>query len=267
MAQRRPITSHPAFAPLLSLWFAALLGLGVVVLPTPLLERALDAAGTADLLPLTLAGRLAVSAAAAVIGILLGLGLALPLRRRGARDPRPIYAEAEHGIEEAIQAEPVRRPLRVREELDEGIAAPPAIAGAGEEHADYARRASENDPKAKQNAARSSAFIADSHEGFMILSPQPTHPPRPAPDLQALLDQFDSAIAAFRDGEDVPPPAAARPSDQVSRAADPVHAFVARQTGTLGSGSARSPLGGPMPDHQAELRAALDKLARAHREE
>ena len=93
----------------------------------------------------------------------------------------------------------------------------------------------------------------------MILSPQPIHPPRPAPDLQALLDEFDNVIASFRDQEASPSPS---PSSQAAAASDPVHAFLARQTGA----PAPSPLGGRVPDHQAELRAALDKLAQSQRE-
>lgn len=237
MAQRRPITTHPAFAPLLALWFAALFGLAVAVLPAPLLERGLAAIGLAAYAPLTPAGRVTASGAAALTGLLLGLALALPLARRRKRDPRPIYAEEEFAAGPFASEEAVRRPLRVREELAEGLPSdtpmPPV-------------------PPRKQH----DTAIAEADEGFMILTPQPVHPPRPAPDLESLLEQFDTALAAFHSDEDAAPA-------QRTGGADPVHAFVARQTGT----PAPSPLGGRMPDHQAELRAALDKLARAHRKE
>lgn len=240
MAQRRPITGHPAFAPLLALWFAALLGLGVAVLPTPLLERGLNGLGGAALVPLTTTGRLIASGAAALLGAALGLALALPLYRRGRIDPRPIYAEPEPLAEHSVEQEPVRRPLRVREELAEHTPEPAE-----------SRNAGAIEPSV---ASQGQAVRAD--ESFMILTPQPVHPPRPAPDIETLLEQFDSALAAFRTGEDpLSPRAPGNP--------DPVHAFVARQTGT----PAPSPLGGTMPDHQAELRAALDKLARARRED
>lgn len=243
MAQRRPITTHPAFAPLLALWFAALFGLAVAVLPAPLLERGLAAIGLTEYASLTTAGRVAASGAAALTGLLLGLLLALPLARRGNRDPRPIYAEEEFAAEPFASEESVRRPLRVREELADDIPSDAAPAEDAE---------SPHGPLRKpQDTA-----IAEADEGFMILTPQPVHPPRPAPDLEGLLEQFDSALAAFRSGEDAAPA-------QRNAGADPVHAFVARQTGT----PAPSPLGGRMPDHQAELRAALDKLARAHRKD
>jgi hypothetical protein len=243
MAQRRPITSHPAFAPLLALWFAALLGLVVTVLPAPLLERGLGVAGAGALVPLTSGGRLTAAAGAALVGALLGLALALPLARRGRRDPRPIYAELEQPIEPLGADEPVRRPLRVREELAES---------APEDGSTIPLDAPEPAPL----DAFAKPRVAEADEGFMILTPQPVHPPRQGPDLERLLEQFDTAISAFRAGDDGPPA-------RRGGGPDPVHAFVARQTGT----PSPSPLGGLMPDHQAELRAALDKLARAHRKD
>lgn len=257
MAQRRPITSHPAFAPLVALWFAALLGLGVAVLPTRLLERTFAAMDVAALVPLTLTGRLAASAVAALFGALLGLLVAIPLARRGARDPRPIYAEGEAEAEDEIRAEPVRRPLSVREEFED--------LADGAVEAGYRVDTADPDPL-RTPASRVPPVQMESDEGFMILSPRPIHPPRPAPDLQALLDQFDNALVAFREGEeavqaDASSSRAASPAREPI--ADPVHAFVARQT----AAAAPSPLGGLMPDHQAELRAALDKLARAHRKD
>ncbi len=242
MAQRRPITSHPAFASLLALWFAALFGLGVAVLPAPVVERALGGAGLTAMTPLTETERLVASGVAAALGALLGFALALPLVRRGRRDPRPIYAEPELPAEHPVADEPVhRRPLRVREEL-------------GESAPEEAEQADEGSPPPA--ASPRGPVTAEAEEGFMILTPQPVHPPRPAPDIEGLLAQFDNALAAFRSGDEV------RPARRGS-GPDPVHAFVARQTG----GPAPSPLGGLMPDHQAELRAALDKLARAHRKD
>lgn len=234
MAQRRPITSHPAFAPFLAAWFAALLGMGLAVLPGPVLERTLGNVGLEALAPLTSAGRAIAIATAALAGALLGLAIALPLARRGRNDPRPIYAEpewAEHSMEEERAR---RRPLHVREELVE---------------ADGAVAAVEGDATAPQERV---PRPVSAEEGFMILTPQPVHPPRPAPDIDGLLAQFDNALAAFRSGDEP-----RRPGGAVGP--DPVQAFVARQTGQ----PSPSPLGGPIPDHQAELRAVLDKLARA----
>lgn len=243
MAQRRPIATHPAFAPLVALWFAALLGLVLAVLPAPLLERILSAIGLGALVPPATAGRVFASIAAALVGALLGLALARLLARHARRDPRPIYEDHPAFVEEAVAEEPIRRPLRVREELGEGAE------GSGEAPPMPGFSGSPAEPAAAPR-------IGEVEEGFMILTPQPVHPPHPAADMEALLAQFDNALAAFRSGEDTAPPRA-------TAGDDPVHAFVARQTGT----PAPSPLGGRMPDHQAELRAALDKLARAHRKD
>lgn len=249
MAQRRPITSHPAFAPLLALWFAALFGLVIAVLPAPLLERALGSVGANALIPLTAAARLAAAGAAALAGALFGLALGLPLARRGRGDPRPFYAEPEPAAEHPVADHPVRRPLSVREEL------------AGELPGDVTMPAQLGEPTGFARGAAARTRTTEAEEGFMILTPQPVHPPRPAPDLGSLLEQFDSALAAFKSEESEDRPAR-RPGDP-----DPVHAFVARQTGAPAPGHSPSPLGGRMPDHQAELRAALDKLARAHRKD
>lgn len=253
MAQRRSITSHPAFAPLLAIWFAALFGLALAVLPAASLQRALGAAGLGSVLPLTSMGRLAALAAAALAGALLGLALGVLLARRAVRDPRPTYFEAEVPFDHPASDEPSRRrPLHIREELGE--------AGHDEDMtfaAEMPRQAPPEGPEQPepQFPAQSVALAnAEAGEGFMILTAQPIHPPRPAPDLEALLEQFDTALAAFRSTDDDHPPSG-------SGRADPVHAFVARQTGT----PAPSALGGIMPNHQNELRAALDKLARAHR--
>lgn len=239
MVQRRPITSHPSFAPLIGAWFAALLGLTMAVLPDALLARALSALGLGGPLPLTLAIRVAVAIVAAVFGALVGYALARRIAPRMAGDPRPIYAEGEAEFEAPVQAPRRRRPLHIREELDGGfgdesqvIPAPPRIL--------------EPQPRTP--------------EEFMILTPQPIHPPQPEPGLDALLDQFDTVFAAFsasggaRTGSASPPPGA-----------DPVQTFVARQTGVPAPTAVppASRMGGLVPDHQAELRAALDKLARS----
>lgn len=245
---RRSLAGHPAFVPLIALWFAALLGLTLAVLPAPVLERALTAAGLGGLSPLTLPIRVAASAVSAAIGALIGYGFARPFARRAAGDPRPVYAESEPPFDYATSNEPARRPLRVREEFGGGFG----------DQSEVAPSASmETAATGLPGAAGELVDETCAQEGFMILTPQPVHPPRPEPDLEALLDQFDSAFEAFRSGE------------TTSSKTDPVQAFVARQTGVASPApaTATSPLGGLMPDHQAELRAALDKLAQSQRGE
>lgn len=251
MARRRPITSHPAFAPLIALWFAALLGLTIAVLPAAVLEAWLARAGLAGPSPLTPALRVVASALAAALGGLAGYALARRISRSVGDDPRPVYVEAEPEFDEPAGSTPTRRPLHVREELADGF---------GDESQVMAPAPAEPEPTATGDAGARVAASREEPDSFMILTPQPIHPPRPAPDLEALLDQFDSAFAAFRAGEGGRAPGASeRPG------ADPVQAFVARQTGA--PAPSPSPMGGLVPDHQAELRAALDKLARSQRKD
>lgn len=272
---RRAISHHPAFAPMLALWLAALLGLAMLVLPDGVRLRLLEGAGLAALIPATGAGRMMASAIAALLGALAGFGLARALARMTARDPRPVYAEADFPDEIDDHAEPVRRPLRVREEVDEEQpeVGPPAGADA----------AAGGDPyRAAIGGAWNGAPVPpEAEEPVSILTPQPVHPPLLPeargeggnPDLASLLDRFDSALAMFRTGRAGDDRMAA---DGDAAPPDAVRAFLARQTGARdaaedapppAAGPPPAPPGGLVPDHQAELRAALDKLARSHRRE
>lgn len=244
-ARRRPITSHPAFAPLIALWFAALLGLTVAVLPAEALAgwlRGADADGPATLTP---AARIAASGAAAALGLAIGYALARRIARHRGEDPRPIYADANTEFDRPVDDAPVRRPLRVHEELAGGLG-------------DESQVVANPEPETPDAYVPPVTAEPRPQDGFMILTPQPIHPPQPGPDLQALLDQFDTAFAAFR----VAGGAGASTGNE-REGADPVQAFVARQTGVPAPSA--SPIGGLVPDHQAELRAALDKLARSQR--
>lgn len=76
-----PISGHPAFPAIVALWFAALLGFGMLLMPAILLERAVEASGLAAVLPAAAPplGRTAhVIAAvfAGIIGALAGLVIA-----------------------------------------------------------------------------------------------------------------------------------------------------------------------------------------------
>ena len=247
-AQRRPITSHPAFAPLIALWAAAVLGLTIAVLPAAVLERWLAAVGMGELAPLTPSLRAAVGVTAAVLGGLLGHAVTRRLVGDAGRDPRPIYSEIDGDHGDEAQDKPVRRrPLHVREELADGLGDDSQL---------------RTPPPQGELPESPSPILAqrDAPEGFMILTPQPVHPPRPAPDLEGLLEQFDTAFAAFQDREKQRSPLAGQAS------ADQVQAFVAKQTGPKNLPSTPSPIGGLVPDHQAELRAALDKLSRSQRQ-
>ena len=80
-APRPPISLHPAFPAIVALWFAALLGIGSMVLPVVLLERMVDVSGLAALVPaagppLGSTARILIALGAAIVGALGGLAIA-----------------------------------------------------------------------------------------------------------------------------------------------------------------------------------------------
>ena len=83
----RPISAHPAFPAVVALWFAALLGLGTLVLPVALFERLVTATGLAAIIPAA-APPLGFTARAgiALVGIVLGAVLGLYAARQIAPD-------------------------------------------------------------------------------------------------------------------------------------------------------------------------------------
>jgi hypothetical protein len=112
-ASRPPISLHPAFPAVVALWFAALLGIGSMVLPVVLLERVVGISGLAALVPgaappLGSTARILIALAAATVGALGGLAIAR--RVAGA-----------HGGERASFASRfasgARRPIDVNEEI------------------------------------------------------------------------------------------------------------------------------------------------------
>ena len=107
-AARPPITANPAFPWVVALWFAALLGIGSLIVPSTLLDRISAAAGLAAIVPMA-APPLGFTAKAliALVGTLAGgaLGLALArkivapeaVRAAKARPRKPVIATSEIG--------------------------------------------------------------------------------------------------------------------------------------------------------------------------
>lgn len=117
-AASQPITAHRLFPALVALWFAALLGLGSFVVPASLIERASGATGLAALVPaaappLGLTARMLIAGVMTLVGVVVGLGLAVRLR------PRPVEVVRRRGavprsfdaVEDAAPAQPVAAPL------------------------------------------------------------------------------------------------------------------------------------------------------------
>ena len=127
--QAKPsITSHGLFPAIVAVWFATLFGLGCLVLPSVLLERAADASRIAALVPaaappLGLTAHILLSCAAGVFGALLGFAIA---RRVAAAQNGPRPAKAERPPRARQPKLESRRPILTMEELGEAPIAPPA---------------------------------------------------------------------------------------------------------------------------------------------
>lgn len=98
-AQTRPsLINHPAFPAVVALWFAALLGLGSLILPDALFDRGIEASGIASAIPAAappLGGfaRTIIALATALLGAVLGLlitkHVAKSLKDEGPSAPTP----------------------------------------------------------------------------------------------------------------------------------------------------------------------------------
>ena len=112
---KAPISAHPAFPAIVALWFAALVGIGSMVLPVPLLEAFVTATGIAAAMPslsppLDFAGRATIGIGGALTGAILGLLLARQVAKAHMPKPRvsksaterqcrPLFAHDELGPE------------------------------------------------------------------------------------------------------------------------------------------------------------------------
>lgn len=111
-ALKPPISGHPAFAGIVALWFAALLGLGSFVLPAALLEYLVGLTGLPALLPAA-NPPLGFTARAfiAIVAALGGAGFGLALARRVAR------AQGVGASPQAARSDGSRRPIDAQGEL------------------------------------------------------------------------------------------------------------------------------------------------------
>lgn len=110
-ASKPPISQHPAFPAVVALWFAALLGLGSMVLPVALIERIVEITGASALVPaasspLGFTARLLIALASAIAGAAIGIAIARHLA---------ISHDSEHPSRTAAKG--ARRPIDVTEDL------------------------------------------------------------------------------------------------------------------------------------------------------
>lgn len=89
-AEKPPVSAHPAFPAIVALWFAALLGLGSLILPVQLIERLVTVTGIASLIPSTapplgFTARAGIALVATLVGAVLGILAARKVSRGGLR--------------------------------------------------------------------------------------------------------------------------------------------------------------------------------------
>ncbi|MBO6527645.1 hypothetical protein [Erythrobacter sp.] len=129
-----PISSHPAFKWGVGAWFALLLGLGLFVMPAGVHQLLAERLGLAGILPGESATRLVLSMGAALLGLMIGLVLAM---RVAAINEASDESDDEEAAETAgvwlqddkeeprpadTGADAPRRPFNPREDLpEEGI--------------------------------------------------------------------------------------------------------------------------------------------------
>ncbi|MDA7787672.1 hypothetical protein N8940_00375 [Sphingomonadaceae bacterium] len=124
-----PISAHRAFPAIVALWFAALFGLGSLVLPVALIEGLVNAAGISSVIsaaepPLGATTRIIIALLAAGIGVVLGLFLARkvkasnapePVRQRAATLDQAAKQAADQTAEGSVPE--AKRPISAHEEL------------------------------------------------------------------------------------------------------------------------------------------------------
>ena len=131
-ANQPPVSAHPAFPVIVALWFAALFGIGSMVLPMDMFERLSVSSGLADAFaaaqpPLGESSRWIVAFAAAVLGGLAGVLVA----RKVAATQAASTARRAAGSDDAAEETFVKRPISAHEELGEGGLDADADADAG----------------------------------------------------------------------------------------------------------------------------------------
>jgi hypothetical protein len=118
-SRKPPVSAHPLFPAVVALWFAALFGLGSLVLPTLLIERAIVLSGIDSVFPpaappLGVTARIAVSAAMALGGAVLGFIIA---RKLAQATSRPVRTGRRPYKADYFDEPRARRPISARDEL------------------------------------------------------------------------------------------------------------------------------------------------------
>lgn len=116
-----PISSHRAFPAVVALWFAALLGLGSLIVPVILFETLATSSGISSVIPaasppLGTTARLAIAAVAAILGAATGIFIARKVA--AAQSPAPTDRSAKFVKNDDDPSDHnQKRPISAREEL------------------------------------------------------------------------------------------------------------------------------------------------------
>ena len=127
-ASRPPISLHPAFPAVVALWFAALLGLGSMVLPVVLIERVVEITGLAALVPaasppLGFMARGLIALASAVAGAAIGVAIARRVAQRARRRPPLAGQQVRQGRAPSDRCQRGARRRRPRQRLRPAVTA------------------------------------------------------------------------------------------------------------------------------------------------
>ena len=274
-ASNRPLSSHPAFRWAVGLWFAALLGAGLFVMPDTIHASIRQALGIDALLPGGLVGKAALAAGAGFLGFLLGIVLAMRVAAlNGARaedgdeDDYGEVAWQDHNMvaepaDDPLEDEP-RRPFSPREYFGEEALLPQddevVIEEAGEEERFDAVELAEFEPVEEVTATEPEIDLPQAVEEPQAAPAVEVPAPAPASSdtgeamgdlpLAALTDRLKRALDASR-------AAAADAAAPGGEELDPVIAFLRREADRAAPATA-SPAA---DDAQAALRSALDRLS------
>lgn len=123
------VSAHPVFPAIVALWFAALFGIGSLILPPALFDNLAGSMGQGGM---GVTGRIAIAVAAAVLGA--GLGVLLARRVANVKKPAPVRARSPLNAQEAGADKRAKRPISALEELGpEGLDQPIEASGTAHE--------------------------------------------------------------------------------------------------------------------------------------
>lgn len=265
------ISSHPAFRWAVGLWFAALLGAGLFVMPDGVHANIRQALGLGGIIPAGLIGKAALAGSAALFGLLLGMVLA---GRVAALNSASEYVEEEDDYAEAdlqeeedhvveVADDGPRRPFNPREFFGEEEMER-ALEADDEELEQIYRRTDEIEEIPAQDADFEPVVEEPVATGEIMPVTQASPVIEAAVEetetrvseafgdlpLSALTQRLQRALEASRAASEAPPAA-----DEGEL--DPVIAFLRREADRTNPAAADD--GGE--DAQAALRSALDRLS------